>query len=317
MSSLPTVSVLISVFNTERYLRPALDSILNQSFHDFELLLMDDGSVDGSLKILQEYATKDSRIQVISRENRGVPKTRNELLAMAKGEFIAVMDADDIAIPDRFARQVEFLKQHPEVVCVGGSYQLIDEAGRLVLDRYAVPESDAEIQAQLLAGFGSIHHPCLMLRKAAMMQVGGYTETMVTCSDLDLLLRLGEVGKLFNLKDPVLQYRVHNQSHTGRNRTLPEEEVRAACERAWKRRGITGEFKAVGGPFRPGSDRHSQAAHALLYGWWAFNSQQRWTAVHYGWRAVQLSPFDLSTWKLFACALLKPLPKPMAEEQMV
>lgn len=314
MSHSPVVSVCISVFNAERYLRPAVDSILQQSFPDFELLLLDDGSGDGSWKILQEYAARDGRVRIVSRENRGVPKTRNELLAMAKGEFIAVMDADDIALPDRLARQVEFLQQRPEVVCVGGSYQLIDEAGRLVLDRFAVPESDAEVQAQLLAGFGGMHHPCLLIRRSAMLQVGGYTETMVTGSDIDLCLKLGEVGQLVNLTDPVLQYRVHSQSLTERNHGRPQEEVRAACERAWKRRGITGEFKADS-PRRPGSDRQSQLAYALLYGWWAFNSRQRQTAIHYGWRAVQLSPFDLAAWKLFTCALLKPLPE--QEEQTV
>jgi glycosyltransferase involved in cell wall biosynthesis len=155
------------VFDAERYLRPAIDSILQQSFPDFELLLLNDGSADGSWTILQEYEARDARIQITSRENRGVPKTRNELLAMAQGEFVAVMDADDIALPDRLARQVEFLQQHPEVVCVGGSYQLIDEAGRLVLDRFALPKADAEVQAQLLAGFGGMHHPCLLIRSIA------------------------------------------------------------------------------------------------------------------------------------------------------
>ncbi|MGQ9869284.1 glycosyltransferase family 2 protein [Leptodesmis sp.] len=314
MSLSPVVSVLISVFNAERYLRPAIDSILNQSFQDFELLLLDDGSVDGSWKILQEYAGRDPRIRITRRENRGVPKSRNELLAMAKGEFVAVMDADDIALPDRLTHQVEFLHHHPEVVCVGGSYQLIDEAGRLLLSRFAVPETDAEVQAQLLAGFGGMHHPCLLIRRSAMLQVGGYTETMITGSDIDLCLKLGEVGQLVNLREPVLQYRVHSQSLTERNYTRPREEVRAACERAWKRRGITGEFKAVG-PRRPGSDRQSQETYALLYGWWAFNSRQRGTAIHYGWRAVQLAPFNLKAWKLFACALLKPLPD--AEEQTI
>jgi glycosyltransferase involved in cell wall biosynthesis len=228
---------------------------------------------------------------------------------MAQGEFVAVMDADDIALPDRLARQVEFLQQHPEVVCVGGSYQLIDEAGRLVLDRFALPKADAEVQAQLLAGFGGMHHPCLLIRRSAMLQVGGYTETMVTGSDIDLCLKLGEVGQLMNLADLVLQYRVHSQSLTERHHGRPQEEVRAACERAWKRRGISGEFQADN-PRRPGSDRQSQTAYALLYGWWAFNSRQRQTAIHYGWRAVQLSPFDRSAWKLLACALLKPLPDP-------
>jgi glycosyltransferase involved in cell wall biosynthesis len=316
MPSSPLVSVSISVFNAGHYLRPAIDSILSQSFQDFELLLLDDGSIDNSFEIMQKYAARDERVRILRQDNQGVPKTRNQLLALARGEFVAVMDADDIALPHRLERQVEFLQHQPEVVCVGGSYQLIDEAGRLILNRFAVPETDADVQAQLLSGFGGMHHPCLLIRRSAMLQVGGYTETMVTGSDIDLCLKLGELGQLVNLKEAVLQYRIHSQSLTERNHTRPQEEVRAACERAWKRRGIAGEFKAVR-PRRPGSDRQSQIHYALLYGWWAFNSQQRKTALHYGWRAVQLSPLDPKAWKLLVCSLLKPLPKSLSEEQTV
>lgn len=309
MTSSPVVSVCMSVYNAERYLPQAMDSVLNQTFEDFEFLILDDGSRDQSSQILLQYAEKDSRIKILNHEgNRGVPKTRNELLAQCQGEYVAVMDADDVAFPDRFEHQVTFLKQNPDVVCVGGTYQFIDEAGRLLLRNFILPQEDQEIQAQLLAGYGGMHHPCLMIRRSAMEQVGGYTETMTNGSDIDLCLKLGEVGKLYNFQKPVLKYRVHAQSLTERNYLRPREEVYAACQRAWLRRGIQGEFKATQ-PRRPGRDRVSQSESAVLYGWWAFNSQQRWTAFLYGLRAIRLLPFSLEGWRLVICALIKPLPE--------
>ncbi|MFM7428012.1 MAG: glycosyltransferase family 2 protein [Elainella sp.] len=104
----PLISVLMPVYNSARYLKPAIDSILAQSFGDFEFLILDDGSTDRSSQILQSYAAQDARIHVTRRENQGVAKSLNQLIAQAQGELIARMDADDIALPDRFARQVAF-----------------------------------------------------------------------------------------------------------------------------------------------------------------------------------------------------------------
>jgi glycosyltransferase involved in cell wall biosynthesis len=307
MSELPTVSVLMTVHNTERYVGKAVESILKQTFTDFEFLILDDGSGDRSLSILNRYAQQDTRISVISQPNQGIPKARNTLLHQAKGEFIAVLDSDDIALPHRLARQVEFLRQHPDVMCVGSCYQIIDEAGRLLLSRYGMPETDEAIQTSLLAGYGGIHQPCIMFRRSPAIAVGGYDETMPVCEDLDLWLRLGELGKLVNLSEPLTQYRIHNRSISAQKQHLEQEKSREACERAWARRGIQGTFQATG-TWRPGKDRQSRHKYTLKYGWWAFNSRQRFTALLYGTRALGLKPFDQESWRLFVCALIKPLP---------
>lgn len=304
----PVISVILPVYNAERYVVRAVESILSQTFTDFELLITDDGSTDRSLSLLQPYAAKDHRIQLTSHANQGVSKTRNQMLHQAKGEFIAVMDADDIALPDRFARQIEFLREHPEVVCVGSAHAVIDQQGRF-LSHLPLPQTDAEIQQAALAGHGSICHPCAMVRRAAMLTVGGYNEDLHSAHDLDLWLKLGEIGKLANLEASLLQYRIHTNSVSGRNYIAQREEARRACEAAWQRRGITGNFEAAA-PWRPGKDRQSQHHFMMQYGWWAFNSGERQTAVIYGIKAIQALPIKPAGWKLLVSALVKPLPAP-------
>jgi len=306
MSS-PVVSVAMSVYNAEPYLAKAIASILNQTFRDFEFIIIDDGSTDRSLKTLQKYAAQDQRIRLTSRENRGIPQTRNEILAQAQGEFIAVMDADDIALPDRFERQVEFLNQHPNVICVGGAFDLIDEQGHY-LTLITVPTDDATIQKMALVGHCSICHPTAMIRRSALLQVFGYDEAFRQTLDLDLWLRLGEIGQLANLEQSVLRYRLHTRSVSGQRREEQRQSGRLACERAWQRRGIEGHFEASE-PWRPGPDRASQHQYLLKYGWWAFNSRQRQTAIIYGLKAIQKIPWAIAGWKLLISALIKLLPK--------
>ncbi|PSO52181.1 MAG: glycosyl transferase family 2 [Cyanobacteria bacterium QH_8_48_120] len=307
MSQKTTVSVAMSVYNSERYVAQAIESVLAQTFRDFEFLIIDDGSTDASLKILEVYAAQDKRIRLTSRKNRGISQTRNEMLNQAQGEYVAVMDADDVALPERFALQVEFLERNPDVVCVGGAHELIDEKGRL-LTCLKLPESDAEIQQKALAGHCSISHPCAMIRRASLSKVGGYDETMPMAIDLDLWLRLGEVGKLANLKDAVLKYRLHTNSISEQNRVQQRSVSQNACERALRRRGMEGHFEATA-PWRPGTDSSSQHQFMLKYGWWAFNSSQRQTALIYGTKAIAALPFAVNGWKLLACAAFKPLPK--------
>ncbi|NJR66729.1 MAG: glycosyltransferase [Leptolyngbyaceae cyanobacterium CRU_2_3] len=243
---IPIVSVVMSVYNNARYLPAALDSILNQTFKDFRFLLVDDGSTDDSRSIVQTYAAKDTRIQLIERsnpqENWGLARSLNQLLSQATGEFIARMDADDISLPDRFARQVEFLRQHSEVVCVGSSLNWIDEKGRFV-GHCTMPEHNEEIQTLLLGGVSMLHHPCTMFRRIPVIQLGGYNESMIASSDLDLWLRLGEVGKLANLPETLLLYRLHSQSITNAKQARQSYDAHEACKRAWQRRGIQGRVR--------------------------------------------------------------------------
>lgn len=216
MSNNPTVSVLMPVYNSERYVAEAVESILAQTFVDFEFIITDDGSTDASLQILEAYANQDERIRLTSRANKGLTPTMNEMLCKAEGDFIAVLENDDVALPERLAHQVEFLQHESDVVCVSGAYELIDEKGRL-LTCLSLPEHNDEIQRLALTGCGSISHPGVMMRRASLIEIGGYDETMSLAHDLDLWLRLGEIGTLANLKDAVVKYRLHKNSLSEQN----------------------------------------------------------------------------------------------------
>ncbi len=306
ISQPPIISVLLPVYNGDRYISEAIESILTQSFSDFELLIINDGSTDRSRQILERYATQDDRIRLIHRENRGLIQTLNEMLALAQGEFLARMDADDISLSDRFALQVNFLQQHPDYVCVGGAYDLIDAKGRTVL-HLTMPETNPEIQQAILSGQTIINHPCALIRRSALQQIGGYDESMQTVEDLDMLLRIGEIGLLANLPNPVLKYRFHMQSVSAQRSDFQYQMIQTACQQAWQRRGIAGEFKAQRLWYRPGRDRVSQRNFWELYGWWAFNHGFRLTAIKSAVRAIALQPRFLAGWKLLICALIKPL----------
>lgn len=306
MNASPRISVLMPVYNAESYLAAAVESILAQTWQDFEFLIMDDGSSDRTPQILQAYAQNDPRIHVYQSQNQGVSAARNSLLQKARGEYVAVMDADDIALPHRLAAQIHYLDHHPEIVCVGGSHDLIDEQGRF-LTTLKLPETDEQIQALALAGHGSICHPCACMRRSPVLQVGGYDERLKSAHDLDLWLKLGEVGQLTNLPEVVLQYRIHTQSVSGQNFISQRQEAEFACQQAWERRGIAGTFEASE-PWRPGRDRPSRYKFMLQYGWWAFNSHQRQTAAIYGVKTIGILPWRIEGWILLGSALLKPLP---------
>jgi glycosyltransferase involved in cell wall biosynthesis len=311
MADVPTISVLMSVYNGERYLAPAVDSILAQTYHDFELIVIDDGSKDSSPTILQEYAKRDPRVKLTLRGNKGLTVTLNEAFAQSTGKYLARMDCDDVALPERFARQVELLDADPDVVCTGGYFQLIDGAGRL-LTTLRPPTTDAEIQAKLLAGHNAICHPCAMIRRQAMQTVGGYDTRFKTSQDLDLWLRLGEIGKLANVAAPVLKFRLHESSVSETKREQQRQMGRLACEEAWKRRGLTDRAYEADEPWRPGSDRESKHRFAIQYGWWAFGSGERRTAMYYATKAIAAMPLKVNGWKLLACAMVKPTPDAVA-----
>lgn len=299
-----TVSVLMSVFNGEKYLSAAVESILVQSFSDFEFIIINDGSNDGSEALLERFAARDKRIRLITRENQGLVASLNEGIALARAPLIARMDADDISHVDRFALQVAFLRDNPQVVCVGGALEMIDEKSRY-LTRLYIPEADHDIQRLHLEGHTAICHPAAMIRRQTLIDVGAYDPNFYPAEDLDLWLRLGEVGQLANLRDTVLRYRLHSGSISETNFEKQRAAQLRACKSAWRRRGINGRFLAAES-WRPGSDPDSRLKFMLRYGWWAFNSRKRQTAIVYGLRAIQARPFQSDGWRLLACALLKP-----------
>src|SRR5438045_3065304 len=168
----PAVTVLMPVYNADRFVAQTVDSILAQTFADFEVLIINDGSTDRSLEILQDYTRRDDRIRLISRPNTGYVVALNEGLALARGEFIARIDADDLADPRRLELQVERMRREPELVALGSGALAMDETGRMLGD-YSVPLTHEEIEANHLRGSSTIHHPAGMLRRAAGKRGGG------------------------------------------------------------------------------------------------------------------------------------------------
>ena len=307
MTSTPTISVVMSVYNAGPYLRPAVESVLAQTFTDNEYIFIDDGSTDDSPNVLREYAARDKRIRLTVRPNKGLTVTLNEGLHQARGEFVARMDCDDVSLPDRFEKQLAWFRAHPDLVCIGGHFALVDEKGRL-LTVLRPPSDDESIQKLLLAGHTAITHPSAMMRRDAALRVGGYDPFFKTTQDLDLWLRLGEIGKLGNVPQLVLKFRQHGGSISENKREEQRRFGREACERAWKRRGLAGMTYEAAEPWRPGRDRHSRHAFALRYGWWGFNSAARGTALAYGWKAVRIAPWKIEGWKLLAAAVMKSMP---------
>ena len=303
MNQNPLVTVQMPVFNGACYLQDSVKSILAQTYTNFEFLIIDDGSTDNSLELLRSFEATDKRVKLISRKNRGLGATQHELCTAAQGTYVAQLDQDDVAFPDRLARQVAYLIEHPDVVCVGTAYQIIDSRDRL-LTTLSPPTDDAEIQLLNLQGHCAILHPSAMMRKSALDTVGGYDAVFNTAVDIDLWLRLGELGKLANMPDALVQYRLHENSASERVGEIQTKEARMACERAALRRGIAPCFEAYRA-WRPTKDRASRYAFMIQYGWWAWNSGQRLTAIIYAIKAIQVRPLSAGGWKLLMVCIVK------------
>lgn len=297
------VSVVLPVFNGQPYLLAALESLFAQTFSDFEIIAVDDGSTDQSLAILGRFARRDSRLRVIMRKNTGIETALNEGIDAARSEFIARMDSDDVAQPDRLQNQLAFLQAHDRVVLLGGAYRLIDGVGRYLATLTSPPDNPT-LQELALSGRNPFCHPLVMMRREAVLRAGGYREDLPAAEDLDLWLRLGEIGELACIPEVLLSYRLHSHSISEQRQEVQIDNMRIACERAWARRGIQREFKGDE-PWRPTAARDSRHRFALRYGWWAFKNQQRKTAFVYGLKAVTINPMKTAGWRLLACAALK------------
>lgn len=204
----PRISVLMPVYNAERYLRESVESVLKQSYDDFELIIVDDGSKDNSLSIAQEFARQDHRIRIfVNQQNLGVAKTRNRAIREAQGEYIACLDNDDVALPTRLAEQFHFLENHPDHALVASDIEIIDEHSRCVAVRI-YPHSDGEIRA-CLTRMNPIANPASMFRRSAFLELGGaYDESVCPVEDYEFVTRVARRFKLANLDRKLTRYRI-------------------------------------------------------------------------------------------------------------
>ncbi len=221
----PVVSVVMSVYNGERYLREAVDSILAQTFTDFEFVIVDDASTDGTPTLLAEYAARDARIVPCHNvKNLGLTRSLNIGLRAARGDLIARQDADDMSLPTRLAAQVDWLTAHPAVGLLGTASTIVDETGRTIGADYP-PTMDATIRWRLLAGNAFTHSSVLFRRALATAQGLWYNETLPCAQDYALWVRMAGVMQMANLAEPLVRYRMHAQSVS----TLRRDEQQAVA----------------------------------------------------------------------------------------
>jgi len=220
----PIVSVVMVVCNVERFLAEAIESILVQTFRDFEFIIVDYGSTDRSKSIISDFAAKDDRIKLHEIPNCSLPEARNAGCFLAQGEYIALIDADNMSLPERLKWGVEFMEKHPEVGVVGGGMEAIDATGAslpnsaLPYEAAPRPVENREIQSALLS-YCAIWQNSVLMRKEAFTLVGGYRTIFLQAEDYDLWLRIAERFEMANLKQPVFKLRHHPYQLSVRKRT--------------------------------------------------------------------------------------------------
>jgi GT2 family glycosyltransferase len=205
----PKISVIMPNYNGETYLEESINSILNQTFKDFEFIIIDDGSIDNSVRIIKKYLKKDNRIKLlINKKNLGIIQSLNKGLKIAKGDYIARMDSDDISLPSRLEIEYQYLKKNKDIFLVGTSYQIINEEGKKLFDIQTFFPS--ELVRKKLLKKCIIAHPTVMFHNDGCWY---YRDKAIYCEDYDLWLRLLQKGKkMVILKEILLKYRVRKNS---------------------------------------------------------------------------------------------------------
>ncbi len=212
---MPKISVLMSVYNSAAFLEEAVDSILSQTFSDFEFIIVNDGSTDESGDILANLAEKDKRIQLIeNEENIGLTRSLNKGLAQAKGEYIARMDADDISFPQRLEKQVAYLEKHAKVGLVGSQYDLCDADGKVTASGERLPENNLSIQWRLLFRNSFIHSSVMIRRRALELVEDNYNVELPYAQDFELWSRVARISRVANLPEVYVYLREHDDRIT-------------------------------------------------------------------------------------------------------
>lgn len=224
----PIVTVLMAVYNGEQYLRASIDSILNQTFTDFEFLVINDGSTDKTWQIIQEYANQDLRIIPINNQkNVGLTRSLNKGLELAQGKYIARMDADDVSLPQRFTKQVMFMESHPTVGVCGSWMKVI---GQRNLNSVIKMPLDNETICCLLLFMTPLLHPSVIMRQESFTKANLlYDSSYQRAQDYELWTRTFKHFALANIPEVLLLYRVHPQQ-VGQSYTQEQQE---ATRRIW------------------------------------------------------------------------------------
>ena len=295
------VSVLMPVYNTERYVAEAVRSILAQTYDELEVLIYDDGSTDRSPEILHGLAERDPRIRLFLRPHTGLTTWLRAGVEIARGEYVARMDADDIAHPERLAAQLSYLDAHPECVVVGTEARLVDPERRPI-KQLGVQLTHDGIDADLMRGRGdAMLHPASTFRRDAILAVGSYRVDFEAAEILDLNLRLAERGRVANLPDTLLEYRQHLDKVSARRKGDQRRAQDAALREAIERRGLDESHLPRRRPVPEAIPRTDQ-----WHRWaaWAIEAGHLATARRHAWAVFREEPRSRRACKLLLRALL-------------
>ena len=233
-----SISMIMPVYNSERYVSIAIESILTQTFQDFEFIIVNDGSTDSSLEVIQRFQVKDSRIRILDLPHQGITKSLNSAIRIAQGKYIARMDADDISMPERLEKQYHYMEAHPEIAVCGSGALIIDEDGD-VIRKDRVVCTHENIEKRHLSGKCSLKHSSVIIRASILRKVNGYNEELPYAQDFDLWFRIGEIGKLVNLPNALIKFRRNPNSVSYLKKREQWESVCKAIDNASVRRGVT------------------------------------------------------------------------------
>jgi len=221
------ITVFVPVYNRQKYIAETIQSVLDQSYKDFQLLLVDDASTDNSVEIIRQF--NDDRITLIeNKENLGIPKTRNIGLQYAEGEYLAILDSDDLMMKNRLIKQKRFLDRHQDYVGVGSWSNYIDDKGKVTKPIVARPVSHKRVAASLLFQC-AIHNRTFMVRSEAVKKIG-YNNEFPRCQDYDLLCKLSKQAKLHNIPSILVSGRKHDQQITQHTSSLGDQMKKIIAE---------------------------------------------------------------------------------------
>jgi len=301
----PKLSIIMSVYNEEKYLREAMDSILNQTFRDFEFLIINDCSTDSSREIILSYP--DPRIRLIDNTvNIGLTCSLIKGLQLAAGEYIARQDADDISLPRRLEKQINFLHQNATVGLVGTSPIVINEEGKCL---FVIPVLTGikELKKELENG-NQFTHGSVVFRKKCIEQVGSYRKEFKVAQDYDLWLRLSKFFNLANISEPLYKWRLDINSISGKQR-ISQDQYAAIAIKLHKERQLSGvdalqrnDIHKIKQFFKPLTDRVNKDDKSQLiksYNYWGkyllVNDQPK-EAMRFFCRSFQYGRFSLQIW---------------------
>ncbi|MBE9666358.1 glycosyltransferase family 2 protein [Mucilaginibacter boryungensis] len=299
----PSITVLMPAYNAGKYIGEAIQSVLQQTFVDFELLIVNDGSTDGTLAVINSF--DDKRIVVINQQNKGIAEALNTGLKYAKGAYIARFDADDICYPERLQKQYDFLTSYPDYVMVGSDADYILEDGDFLFHFQCIAHTYNEVMDKLYF-YCPFIHPAVMYRKDVICNAGGYSAHAHNFEDYLLWTSIAKTGKMGNLPEALIKYR-HNPSSVTIDERWRGKRFRDLKRMAVKRGAITHEEgdELLAIIKRQDTPRIKEGSYHALSGkkYLAENYQLEKARAHIK-KAIEIHPLRLDNYLLYLVSYL-------------